>query len=117
MTKHMATELITGVNHFQSLTDKPIKLEISLKSSWRSSQLECKIESARIEAYFSLYTPLLPLTTICLNWTNGLLRLINSMVTELECNEGSDETEGYSALYPTPAFKIRDNYVILLNGK
>ena len=61
MTKHMASELITGVNHFQSLIDKPIKLEISLKSSWRSSQLECKTESARIEAYFSLYTPLLPL--------------------------------------------------------
>ena len=38
------------------------------------------------------------LTAICLNWTNGLLRLINSMVTELECNEGSDETDGYSAL-------------------
>ena len=30
MTEHMATELITGVNHFQSLIDKPIKLEISL---------------------------------------------------------------------------------------
>ena len=53
---------MTGVNHFQSLTDQPIKLEISLKISWRSSQLECKTESARIEAYFSLYTPLLPLT-------------------------------------------------------
>ena len=63
MTKHMATELITGVNHFQSLIDKPIKLEISLKSSWRSSQLECKTESARIEAYFSLYTSVLPLTS------------------------------------------------------
>ena len=63
MTKHMATELITGVNHFQSLIDKPIELEISLKSSWRSSQLGCKTESARIEAYFSLYTPLLPLRT------------------------------------------------------
>ena len=53
---------MTGVNHFQSLTDQPIKLEISLKISWRSSQLECKTESARIEAIFSLYTPLLPLT-------------------------------------------------------
>ena len=61
MTKHMATELITGVHHFQKLIDKPIKLEISLTSFWRSSQLECKTESARIEAYFSLYTPLLPL--------------------------------------------------------
>ena len=48
MTKYVATELITGVNHFQSLTDKPIKLEISPKSSWRSSQFECKTESARI---------------------------------------------------------------------
>ena len=73
------------------------------------------------------------LTTIWLNWTNGLLRLINSMATELirpvkynpgssqklikleisscrcsqlECNEENDETEGYSALYtPTPALK------------
>ena len=73
------------------------------------------------------------LTTIRLNWTNRLLRLIHIMVTELirpvnynpgrsqkliklevsscrclqlECNEESDETEGYSAfLYPTPAFK------------
>ena len=62
MTEHMSTELIRGVNHFQSLIDKPIKLEIGLKSSWRSSQLECKTESARIEAYFALYTPLLPLT-------------------------------------------------------
>ena len=61
MTKHMVTGLITGVNHFQSLIDKPIKLEISLKSSWRSSQLEYQTESARIEAYVSLYTPLLPL--------------------------------------------------------
>ena len=66
------------------------------------------------------------LTTIWLNWTNGLLRLINNMVTELirpvnynpgssqklikleisscrclqlECNKENDETEGYSALY------------------
>ena len=53
----MATELITGVNHFQSLIDNPIKLEISLNSSWISSQLECKTESARIEAYFFLIYP------------------------------------------------------------
>ena len=52
MTKHMATELITGVNNFQSLQDKPIKLEISPKSSSRCSQLECKTESASIKAYF-----------------------------------------------------------------
>ena len=64
MTKHMATELITGVNHFQSLIDKPIKLEISFKSSLRCSQHECKTESARIEAYFSLNTPLLHLTEV-----------------------------------------------------
>ena len=65
------------------------------------------------------------LTTVLLNWANGLLRLINNMVTELirpvnynpgrsqkpikleisscrclqhECNKESDETEGYSAL-------------------
>ena len=61
MAKQMATELITGVNHFQNLIDKPIKLEISLKSSWRGSQLEGKTESARIKANVSLYTPLLPL--------------------------------------------------------
>ena len=79
MTKHMATELITGVNHFQSLIDKPIKLEISFKSFRRSSQLECKTESARIEAYFSLYTPLLPLKPgilyreiiTCMRWSVG----------------------------------------------
>ena len=52
---------MAGVNHFLSSIDKPIKLEISLKSSWRCSQHECKTESGRIEAYFSLYTPLLPL--------------------------------------------------------
>ena len=52
MTKHMATELITGVNHFQSLIDKPIKLEISLKSSWRSSQLECKTEVPELRLIF-----------------------------------------------------------------
>ena len=51
----------TTPNHFHSQIDKPIKLEISLKSSLRSSQLECQTESARIEAYFSFYTPLLPL--------------------------------------------------------
>ena len=72
------------------------------------------------------------LTTIRLNWTNGLLRLINSMVTELirpvkyypgssqkliklemsscrcsqlECNEENDEIEGYSALY-TPLLPL-----------
>ena len=60
--KYIATELITGVNHFQSLKNKPIKLEISCKSSWRCSQLECETENARIEASISLYTPLLPLT-------------------------------------------------------
>ena len=70
-----------------------------------------------------------------LNWTNGLLRLINSMVTELirpvnynpgssqklikleigscrcsqlECNEDNDETEGYSALY-TPLLPLKPN--------
>ena len=77
MTKHMATEMITGVNHFQSLIDKPIKLEIRLKSSWRSSQLECKTESARIEANFSLYTPLLPLKALNLvqNGNFAILRL------------------------------------------
>ena len=74
----MVTGLIRGVNHFHSLLDKPIKLEISLKSSWRSSQLECKVESAKTvvvfqvrlwtagcaktEVNFSLYTTLLPLT-------------------------------------------------------
>ena len=56
----MATELIRGVNHFQSVLDKPIKLDISLMSSWRCSQLECKSASTRIEANFSLYTPLMP---------------------------------------------------------
>ena len=72
------------------------------------------------------------LTTVGLNWINGLLRLINSMVTELirpvnynpgisqklikleisscrcsqlECNEESDEAEGYSALY-TPLLHL-----------
>ena len=66
------------------------------------------------------------LTAVWLNWTNGLLRLLNNMVTELvrpvnynpgisqklikleisscrcsqlECNGECDETEGYSALY------------------
>ena len=57
----MATELIRGVNHFYSLLDKPIKLEISPKGSWRYSQLDCKSESAKTEDNFSLYTPLLPL--------------------------------------------------------
>ena len=60
----MVTGLIRGVNHFHSLLDKPIKLEISLKSSWRSSQLECKVESAKTEVNFSLYTPLLPLNDL-----------------------------------------------------
>ena len=73
------------------------------------------------------------LTTIRLNWTIGLLRLINSKITELirpvnynlgisqklikleissckcsqlECNEEGDETEGYSALY-TPFLPLR----------
>ena len=72
------------------------------------------------------------LTSVLLNWTNGLLRLINSMVTELirpvnynpgrsqkpikleisscrysqlECNEENDETEGYSSLY-TPLLPL-----------
>ena len=63
----MATELVRGVNHFHSLLDKPIKLEISLKSSWRCSQYECKSESAKTEAYyFSLYIPLLPFSTSCI---------------------------------------------------
>ena len=48
--KHMATELIRGVNHFHSLLDKPIKLE-------RSSQLECKSESAKTEVIFFLIYP------------------------------------------------------------
>ena len=73
------------------------------------------------------------LTSIRLNWTIGLLRLINSKVTELirpvnynpgisqklikleistckclqiESNEESDETEDYSALY-TPLLPLR----------
>ena len=45
----MATELIRGVNHFQSLLDKPIKLEISLKSYWSCSQHKRKSESAKTE--------------------------------------------------------------------
>ena len=59
----MVTELIRGVNHFHSLLDKPIKLEICHKSSWRSSQLERKTENAKTEVNFSLYTPLLPLSS------------------------------------------------------
>ena len=57
----MVIELVRVVNHFHSSLDKPIKLEISIKSSWRWSQLECKLESAKTEANVSLYTPLLPL--------------------------------------------------------
>ena len=53
MTKPYVTELIRGVNHFHSLLDKPIKLEISLKSSLRCSQHECKSESAKTEVNFS----------------------------------------------------------------
>ena len=46
---HIAIELIRGVNHFHSSLDKPNKLEIS---SWRCSQLDCKSENSKIEAFF-----------------------------------------------------------------
>ena len=48
----MATWLIKDVNHFHSLLDKPIKLKISIKSSWRCSRLKFKSESVKTEAYF-----------------------------------------------------------------
>ena len=83
------------------------------------------------------------LTTVWLNWTNGLLRLINSMVTELirpvnynpgrsqklikleisfcrcsqlQCNEESGETEGYSALY-TLLLPLRHRIEIFIHNK
>ena len=54
----MGTKLTRGVNR---LLDKPIKLEIILKSPWRCSQHECKSKSAKTGAIIFLYTPLLPL--------------------------------------------------------
>ena len=83
------------------------------------------------------------LTTVWLNWKNGLLRLINSMVYELirpvsyipgrsqklikleisscrcsqlECNEESDETESYSALN-TPLHQLVQPPFKLRNSK
>ena len=51
----MATELMRGVNHFHSSKDTPIKLEISLKSPLRFSELDCNPENVKQTLIFLIY--------------------------------------------------------------
>ena len=71
-------------NRCQSFSHKPIKFEISLKSSWRSSQLECKTESARIEAYFPFLDGDVPRSTSYGVYISQLIRFAraSSYVTD-----------------------------------
>ena len=80
---HIATELIRGANQFHSLLDKTIKLKISLKSSWRCLQLECKSESAKTEAFFSLIYPLLPLTELKNSILSGLQMQLQVYISQI----------------------------------
>ena len=54
----MVTELIRPVKYNPGISQKLIKLEISI---CRCSQLECDEDSDETEEYFALYTQLLPL--------------------------------------------------------
>ena len=59
LKSNMVTELIRPVHFNPGICQRLIKLKTSC---CRSSQLECRGESVKAEAYSAIYTPLLPLT-------------------------------------------------------